>query len=411
MTGHEGPEELAYYGLAMAPQIPMLLVGIGLLLGTVVLTAQADGAGDTRACGSVWRIAMIHAAVLGLAFIVLCQGGERFLLLTGQSPDLAEGGGRVLVMMGLGLPGMLMFSASTFFLEGVSRPLPGMFVMLIANVLNGILNWILIYGQLGAPAMGAEGAALATTIVRWFMFAAIAGFILTRLDREKYGLRFAPLDKTSLGKRLRRIGYPMGLAHGLESSAFSALTLFAGLLGPVQVSGYLVAMNLVATVFMGAIGFATAASVRVGNAVGRRDTHGARIAGWTAVGAASGVMVSLGVIFLAFPEFLSAIYASDPRITAIAVPTLLVAAFALLPDGTQAVLMGALRGTADVWPATALYLVSFWIVMVPCGYYLSVYQGGGAPALMQAIFVGTALASLLLGWRFHAMSRRAVARA
>jgi len=411
MTGHEGPVELAFYGLAMAPQIPMLLIGIGMLLGTVVLTAQADGAGDTRACGRVWRVALLHAATLGLLFILLCQGGERFLSFSGQSADLAHGGGRVLIMMGWGLPAMLLFSASTFFLEGISRPLPGMFIMLAANVLNAFLNWVFIDGRLGAPALGAEGAALATALVRWFMFAAIAVYILTRLDGEKYGLTRGRLRDAHLGKRLRRIGYPMGLAHGLEASAFSSLTLFAGLLGPVQVSGYLVAMNLVATVFMGAIGFATAASVRVGNAVGRGDPHGTRVAGWAAVGATAVFMTVLGIVFFAIPEALSAIYASDARITAVAVPALVVAALVLLPDGMQAVLMGALRGTADVWPATGLYLLSFWMVMVPCGYYLGVIRGGGAPALMQATIIGAALASLLLGWRFHAVSRRTIAKA
>jgi MATE family multidrug resistance protein len=411
MTGHQGPVQLAYYALAMAPQIPMLLVGIGLLLGTIVLTAQADGAGDTRACGRIWWLALLHAAVLGLLFMVLCQGGERFLAASGQEADLARGGGRVLIMMGWGLPGMLLFSTSTFFLEGINRPLPGMYIMLAANILNVALNWLFIDGNLGAPALGAEGAALGTTIVRWFMFAAIAIYVLTRLDRSKYGLTPGPMRDGHLGKRLRRIGYPMGLAHGLEASAFSTMTLFAGLAGAVEVSGYLVAMNLVATVFMGAIGFATAASVRVGNAVGRQDAHGARTAGWIAVGAAATVMLALGIIFFTLPDLLSAIYANDPRITAVAVPTLLVAAFVLLPDGTQAVLMGALRGSADVWPATGLYLISFWIVMVPCGYYLGVERGGGAPALMQAILVGCVLASALLGWRFHVVSRRAVARA
>lgn len=408
MTGHEGPVELAYYALAMAPQIPMLLVGIGLLLGTVVLTAQADGAGDSSSCGRIWRVASMHAAALGVLFIALCQGGEAFLTLSGQAPDLARGGGRVLVMMGWGLPGMLLFSASTFFLEGISRPLPGMFVMLAANVLNAALNWIFIEGQLGAPALGAEGAALATTIVRWFMFAAIATYIVTRLDGEKFGLRAARPRDGHLGKRLRRIGYPMGLAHGVESAAFSSMTLFAGLLGPLVVSGYLVAMNLVATVFMGAIGFATAASVRVGNAAGRKDPRGIQIAGWTAVAAAALLMVLIGAVFLSFPNALAAIYVSDARLIAVAVPTIVVAAFALLPDGVQAVLMGALRGTADVWPATALYLVSFWLVMVPCGYYLGIIRGGGAPGLMQAIIIGTVLASVLLGWRFHTVSSRAV---
>ena len=411
MTGHRGPVELAYYALALAPQIPMLLVGIGLLLGTVVLTAQADGAGNTRACGRIWRVALIHAAVLGCLFAALCQAGEHFLAWSGQSPDLARGGGQVLIMLGWGLPGMLLFSASTFWLEGISRPLPGMFVMLAANILNAALNWVFIDGNWGAPALGAEGAALATTIVRWFMFAAIAIYVWTRLDRQRYGLTLGRVAGSGLGKRLRRIGYPMGLAHGLEASAFSSMTLFAGLRGAVEVSGYLVAMNLVATVFMGAIGFATAASVRVANAVGRQDAHGARAAGWVAVGAAAAVMVVLGIIFLTIPGLLSAIYASDPRITAVAIPTLFVAAFVLLPDGVQAVLMGALRGTADVWPATALYLISFWGVMVPCGYYLGVTRGGGAPALMEGILIGCLLASALMGWRFHVVSKGAVNRA
>lgn len=411
MTGHQGPVELAYYALALAPQIPMLLVGIGLLLGTVVLTAQADGAGDTRTCGRIWRVALIHAGIFGVLFMMLCQGGEAFLALTGQSPELTHGGGQVLIMLGWGLPGLLLFSASTFFLEGISRPLPGMFVMLAANILNAALNWIFIDGNLGAPALGAEGAALGTTIVRWCMFAAIAAYIWTRLDRVKYGLALGPARDGHLGKRLRRIGYPMGLAHGMEASAFSSLTLFAGLLGAVEVSGYLITMNLVATVFMAAIGFATAASVRVANAVGRQDAHGARAAGWVAVGSAGAIMVFLGIIFFTIPDLLSAIYASDTRITAVAVPTLLVAAFVLLPDGVQAVLMGALRGSADVWPATALYFISFWLVMVPCGYYLGITRGGGAPALMQAILIGCVLASLLLGWRFHAVSKHHVARA
>ncbi len=409
MTGHQGPVELAYYALAMAPQIPMLLVGIGLLLGTVVLTAQAEGAGKADTCGRIWYVALVHAAAVGALGVLLCYWGEHFLLATGQSPDLARGGGQVLIMMGWGLPGMLLFTASTFFLEGLSRPLPGMFVMLGANVLNAALNWVFIEGNLGAPGLGAEGAALATTIVRWLMFAVIAAYILTRLDAAKYGLKGARRSSAHLGRRLRRFGYPMGLAHGMEASAFSSMTLFAGLLGAVEVSGYLIAMNLVATAFMGAIGFATAASVRVGNSVGRQDPFGTRAAGWVAAGAAATVMAVLGLAFFAFPEALSAIYASDPGITAVAVPTLIVAALVLVPDGTQAVLIGALRGTGDVWPATGLYFLSFWLVMVPLGHYLGVVRGGGAPALMQSIFIGCVLASLLLGWRFHVVSRRAVA--
>jgi MATE family multidrug resistance protein len=408
MTGHFGAVELAYYGLAMAPQVFMLLVGIGLLMGTVVLTSQAEGAGRSGDTGGIWRVALVHAAVFGIVLTALCYVGEPFLLWTGQEPGLAAGAGSVLVIFGWGLPGVFLYTASVFFLEGINRPVPGMVVVIAANVLNFFLNWLMIFGHWGFPAMGAEGAALATTLVRWFMFAAVATYVLSRVDAARYGLRAAIPDTRALGRRFRRVGYPMGIAHGMETSAFSAMTLFAGLLGAVQVAGYMIAMNLISLAFMCAIGFATAASVRVGNAVGRGDPRGVRLAGWVATALAAIFLAAVGSLFFFAPHWLTAIYTADAAVAAIAVPTVLVAAFVLVPDGTQGVLMGALRGASDVWPATFLYLVAFWGVMIPVGYVLGVVERGGAPALMTAVLVSTLVAMLLLGFRFRSVTRRAV---
>lgn len=408
MTGHAGAVELAYYALATAPQVPMLLVGIGLLMGTMVLTAQAEGAHRPTECGAVWRVALLHAAVCGALFIALSQAGEWFLSHTGQSPDLAHGAGRVLIVFGWGLPGMLLYTATTFFLEAIYRPTPGMVVILIANALNVGLNWVFIYGNLGMPAMGAEGAALATTLVRWFMFIALAGYVLAHIDRRHYGLTRPFQQRTGLGRKLRRIGYPMGLSHGLEASAFSAMMLFAGLIGAVQVAAYQVAMNLAGLVFMCSLGFATAASVRVGSAAGRQDPQGMKRSGWVAVGLAVALLSAFGLSFHDLPDVLAAVYTSDAIVLATLVPTITIVAFVLVPDGTQAVLMGALRSTGDVWPATALYLISFWFVMVPLGYALGVRGGGGAQSLMMAVVFGCVFATVSLGVRFHVVSRRAV---
>ncbi|MDH3412400.1 MAG: MATE family efflux transporter [Gammaproteobacteria bacterium] len=411
MTGHFGAISLAHYGLAMAPQVFMLLIGIGLLMGTAVLTAQAEGAGESSDTGRVLRVALVHAALYGAVLAALCYAGEDFLLLTGQDPGLAEGAGRVLVIFGWGLPGMFLYTATVFFLEGINRPVPGMVVMIAANVLNLFLNWLMIFGHWGFSAGGAEGAALATTIVRWCMFFLAASYVLMRVDYVRYGLRGAIPNLRVFAKRFRRIGYPLGIAHGLETSAFSTMTLFAGLLGAVQVAGYMIAMNLISLVFMCALGFATAASVRVGNAVGRGDAEGVRLAGWVAVGIASAFLVAVGIVFFSAPEWLTAIYTSEASVAAVAAPTVLVAAFVLLPDGAQGVLMGALRGASDVWPATFLYLLSFWGVMIPTGYVIGVLEERGAPGLMGAVLVSTACALVLLGIRFHRVTRRAVKRA
>ncbi|MDX1606478.1 MAG: MATE family efflux transporter [Candidatus Competibacterales bacterium] len=410
MTGHAGPEQLAYYALAMAVQIFVLLVGIGLLLGTVVMTAQADGAGRPADCGAVWRVALVHAALIGLVQAALMYGGEGFLGLAGQGPALAEGGGRVMVVLGWSLPAMLLFIATTLFLEGIGRPLPSLLIMLVANGLNAGLNWLLIYGHWGLPALGAEGAALATTLVRWFMCMAVIGYALGRVDRRHYGLTGPIPDFRRIGRTLRRIGYPMALTQGLESGAFSTMTLFAGLIGPIQVAAYQIAMTLIALVFMCAQGFTTAASIRVGNAVGRGDQGGIRTAGWTAVGLSVGMLALFSLLFATYPQALTALYTDDPRVTAVTVAALLVVAWVLVPDGLQAVFNGALRGVGDVWPATGLFLIAFWGVMIPAGYWLGVARGAGAVGLVQAILLGTTVAACCLALRFQIVSRRVIRR-
>jgi MATE family multidrug resistance protein len=407
MSGRIGAIELAYYALSTAFLMPMMMVGIGILLGTVVLTAQAIGAGSPGECGGVWRVSMIHALLFGGVAFGLCYGAEWFLLATGQAPELARGAGSVMAMFSWGMPAMFLFFATSFFLEGINRPLPGVVVVLGANLLNGGLNWLFIHGVVnGIPAMGAEGTALATSIVRWVMFAALAAYCLLRLDGAYYGIRGAIADARQVGRRLRHIGYPMGLGIALESTSFSAMMLFAGLLGATQIAGYQIAMNFLALAFMFSIGFATVASVQVGNAIGRRDQPGVRAAGWVSAGLAGLILAVVGALYAISAEWLVTLYNSEPAVVAIAVPAILVTAFVALPDGIQGVLGGALRGAADVWPATGLYLVAFWLIMVPLGYYLGVVRGGGASGLMMAVFAGVIVAAILLGLRFHIVSGR-----
>ncbi|MCY4221778.1 MAG: MATE family efflux transporter [Thiotrichales bacterium] len=411
MSGHASGDDLAWYSVAIAPQIPLLLVGIGLLMGTIVMTAQAVGAGRTERCGAIWRTALVHAAVAGAVMGLACGFGKAFLLTTGQPEDIAAGGGRVLTALGFGLPAMLLYVATSFFLEGIGRPVPGMVIIIAANVLNVVLNWFLIFGHGGLPALGAEGAAIATSIVRWCMFAAAALYVLRFVNRRRFGIGAAADPVERLGPRLRRIGLPMGIAHGLEASAFAAMTLIAGSLGAVAVGGYSIPMNLLALAFMGAIGLSTSASVRVGNAVGRGDSAGVRWAGWVAVGVAVVYLALIAMVFGLVPEPLAGLYTTDAMVIAIAGPTIVVAAVAAIPDGVQGVLMGALRGASDVWPATFLYVFSFWVVMVPLGYWLAVPRGMGAPGLMTAVVVGATVAALLLGWRFRVVSARSVRQA
>ncbi len=407
MTGYFSSAELAYYGLGQAVFMVCMLIGVGMLVGTAVLSAQAVGAGSHSDCGVIWRVSGLHALALGALFVVLAQGGGYFYTLFGYDQDLTHGASRVLVILTYGLPGQLLFTASILFLEALNRPGPGLAIMVGANVLNAVFNWLLIGADLG---WGGAGAAWATTAVRWLIAMAAVIYILRMKDAAVYNVA-GPLNEARLlGRKLRRLGYPLGLAQGLESAAFASLTLFAGLLGAEAVGAFQIVMNLVAFCFMAAIGVGTATAVHVGLAIGRGDQRQMMLSGWGGLFTISVFMAAMAVVMALFPGSLVQIFTQDPVLLAIAVPTLLVAAATLITDGAQGVLMGALRGTGDVWIPSALHLCSFLLVMVPAAYGFAIWADIGTPGLMMGTFCGVTLAAVLLASRFHLVSKRPVAR-
>lgn len=410
MTGHASSTELAFYGLGHALHMVCLLVGFGMLVGTAVLCAQAVGAGAQAECGVIWRVASLQALVLGALFALLALAGTRIYLLLGQDAALAAGAGGVLAILNLGLPGQLLFAASILFLESIGRPGPGLVIMIGANVVNAGLNWLLIGGQFGLDAGGAEGAAWATTAVRWLIAAVAVFYVLAMSDAARYNVAGRMHQGWAIGRKLRRLGYPLGLAQGLESGAFSALTLFAGYLGVHAVGAFQIVMNLVAFSFMAAIGVGTATAVHVGLAIGRQDPRQMALSGWAGLFTIALFMAVMAVIMAVFPEVLGRAFTQDPVLLAIVVPTLLVAAATLISDGAQGVMMGALRGAGDVWVPSALHLCSFLLVMVPAAGGFAIWAGLGTPGLMLGTFCGVTLAAILLAVRFRSITKRPIKR-
>ena len=407
MTGAAGGDALAFYGASLAPHITMLTVGIGLLTGTVVYVAQMAGAGRAAECGRIWMRALAIAAVIGSAYMVALLFGRGILALLGQFPEVIEEGGRALVLFGPGMPAMLMYVATSFFLEGIGRPKPGMVISLSANLLNAALNWALIFGHLGMPAMGAAGATLATSITRWWMFAAILLYVLTMRDRRHYGIGVAASGRPAVGTlRLLKLGAPFALAIGIETSTFSGMAALAGIISIAALAAYQIALNYMALVYMLALGLSTATAIRVANAVGAGDAVGLRRAGWTGTGLVAGLMLVVGTATWLGREKIAFAYTEDPAVLLLAAAALAIAAAITLLDGAQGVLIGALRGTADAIVPTLIFGLSFWGVSLPAAWWFGVHLGQGVPALMWSLFAGLMLATVLLTWRFHRVSLR-----
>jgi MATE family multidrug resistance protein len=407
MVGQAGGEELAHFAIAFSPHMLLLSIGIGLLIGATVLTAQADGAGRQSLCGRIWRMALLVGGMIGLAQALLLAHGEWLLRLLDQEPGISAAGGKVLLMWAVGMPGIMLYVATSGFLEGVSRPKPGMIVTILANLVNAGLNWLMIYGHWGFPAMGAEGSVLATSITRWLMFFALAAYALTMRDHARFGIWTPFKDNFNQIMPMLRLGAPLALSVAFESAAFTAAATFAGWLGETSLAAYQIVLNFNALIYMLAIGLATATAVRVANAHGRRDAIGLARAGWVGASLVFPSMFGATLLLTLAPEWVVSFYSNDLEVRALALRLMTITAWLILADGAQGVLTGAVRGAADATMPTLIAGFSFWLVGVPLCYGLAFIAGWETIGLIWGLFVSLIVAMVLLVLRFHIVSRRA----
>lgn len=406
MVGRFSTQELAYQGIGQAPVIPLLLAMMGLMMGTLVSSASAFGAGSFGECGSAWRRSLPLALGAGIGAALLCAWGEPLLGALGQSTELASGGGPVVQILGLGLPAALVFLTTNFFLEGIKRPVPGMVMVIAANIVNALLNWVLIYGHLGFPPMGAVGSAWATTGVRVFLAAGLVIYVWSMSDHARFGVRKRPAGGWEAWRAQRQIGYAAGASIGVEAAAFSVMSVFAGWLGAVPLASYSIALNLLSMVFMVAIGVGSATAVRVGIAHGTGSARNVALAGWTGLAVNTIAMSGFGLLFAAIPDGLVSAYTADPHLRALTVPVVAFSAWVLVVDGGQGVMANALRGRGETWAPTGLHVFSYIVVMVPVCWLLTFPLGHGVMGLFEGILIASAVSAGLLCGRFFWLGRR-----
>ncbi len=408
MVGRYSTEALAALSLGYAVVMPLMVAGIGCMVGIIATTARDSGAGSAETPAILLRGLSWSVAVgIGASLLTLLAGPV--LRLVGQAPDLVEGGAAVAWMAAPGVLFHLVFVAATFYLEGTARTRPGLVAMAAANVVNLVLSWMLIWGRLGAPEMGAPGAALASTLARLVM---IVGFLwwLLRLPE------FAPFRGRALGlwgpggwragAEMRQIGIAGGVAYFFETAAFASMAQAAGLLGATPLAAYTILHNVETTVFMIALGLSVGTGVRIGQAAGAGDRTDARFAGIAGVAASMGMVALLGVALFAAAPAVVGFYSSDPALIARAAPIIGILAVSMTFDAGQVVLGQATRSLGDSWGTTLCFFLAFWCVMVPLGLGLAFWT----PLAEAGLFLGTAAGCLaavtLLGLRFRSLVAR-----
>lgn len=408
VVGNYDSAGLAYLNVAHAPFTSLMVTGIGLLTGVMIMTSHAKGRENPMAAGAVWRNAMPYAVLIGILFTILTWQSEWLFAVTGQPAEITENAGNLAVILSIGMPAAMIYITCAFFLEGLQRPLPGMVMIIGANLINLVLDYGLVYGAFGLPELGAEGAAWTSSVIRWFMALSLFAYILLMRSHHLYGIRNGFAGWWRGSRDARHLGYAAGTSQGMETSAFAAMQLFAGRLGVVAAASYGIAMTLLALMFMVALGLASATSVRVGIAYGRRDRPDMALAGWTGLLTTMAVMLCLSIPIYLFPNAVSHLFTQDLSVIATTVSVLVLMPIIFPTDGGQNAAISALRGAGDKWAPTILHLVSYIFVMIPVGYYLTFVLEMGVPGLFWGIVIASLIAVFGLAIRFKIVSGREI---
>lgn len=405
MVGRFDTAELAFQSMAGTVVGILFVPAMGMVLGTLIMSANAYGEGDLAKAGAAWRRSLPYAFALGSVLTLFCFFGTEILLAVRIDAAIAEGAGTVTQIYGYGMPLGIVYIASMYFLEGIKRPIPGVMLMVLANFINVFANWMLIYGNLGFPAMGAEGSAWATTTVRVILTASIVAYILLMPGHERYGVRLRPQGGWRAWAEQRRLGYAAALSFGIEHAAFTALFILAGWLGALAIASMNIVFAVFGFFFMLAAGIASATGVQVGDAYGRKDSGDVERAGWTGLGLNIVVQIPAALLLLFAPGSIARIFTDDPVVIAAAAPLYFLGGFALVLDGAQTVLANALRGRHDKWFATGSHTVSYVGIMVPLAWYLAFPLGRGTTGIFESFILASIVSVGLLVARFAYLSR------
>lgn len=409
MVGRISPEAIGAVGIGTSLFMGICIFGMGVLLGLDTLVSQSYGAGRLDECHR-WLLHGVALAlgmagpVTGLLLILAAGLGD-----WGLDPEVLRLADPYVRIVAWSAPPLLLYAAFRRYLQGMGVVRPVMIALLIANILNIVVNWVLIYGNLGAPALGVRGAAWATVISRLGMAGFLLGVIVHRERGRRPGL-FETRFRIELARmrRLFSLGLPAATQVTLEVGVFAAATVLAGRLAPAALAAHHIAINYAALTFMVPLGIASSAAVRVGHAVGRGDAGGASRAGWTALLFGTLFMTAAAAVFLTIPRTLIGFFTSDAGVLEVGVALLFVAAIFQLFDGVQGVATGALRGLGDTRSPMLWNLAGHWFIGLPLSYALCFVFGYGVVGLWWGLSMGLLICGVALltvwGLRIRAVS-------
>ncbi|MCB0753580.1 MAG: MATE family efflux transporter [Ignavibacteriae bacterium] len=407
MVGRLGAEPLAAAALANGLFFLVMVLGIGMSHAITVLIAIAKGEEKHEYCGVILRQSLIVNVVFSIGLTLLVLLAAELIVYLNQEPIVAELTKSYLQILSFSILPFMVFQTYRQFVEGLSDTKPPMYVAIVSNFINFFVNWVLVYGNLGMPALGLDGAGFATLSTRIFMALAMMIFVIKSKKYSEYdpGLNFKTFD-LSIMKKIINIGLPSGVMYALEVGAFAFAAVIIGWLGSVSLAAHQIAINLASISYMVVLGISSAATIRVGNALGRKDILNVKKAGYSAIILGMGFMFFTGLIFIIFNNYLPTLYIDDKSVIALASSLLIIAALFQLSDGAQAVGMGILKGLTDVKFPMLITLTAYWFIALPIGYVLAFHLELDIIGVWIGLLIGLTAAASLFIFRFYRLTKK-----
>ena len=409
MVGSVGAVPLGAASLGNSLTMIIFIIGIGISFAVTPLVAIEVGAKRYDNCGVYFRQSLLVNLLIGAVLLIVtyfCAGFLDYFNISNEVTVLAKSYMRII---GFGALPLMLFQTYKQFIEGLSIMRPAMVITLLANIVNAFVNWVLIFGKLGFPALGLDGAGWATFFSRLFMAFALMYYVMNREYFKQYDVsfHFKNINKRII-KKILSLGVPSGFQYFFEVGAFSFAVIMIGWLGTDQLAAHQIAINLASVSFMVVLGISMAGGIRVSNALGGQSVKNVRQAGFTAIFLAICVMLFSGITFIILRSFLPTLYIDDPKVISIASSLLIIAAMFQLSDGIQAVGIGILRGLTDVKIPTLITFVAYWIVGLPVGYLLGFVLQYDVRGVWMGLFAGLTTSAILLTLRFNNKSKRII---
>ena len=409
MVGHVNPTSLAAAGLANVVFNVLMLFGIGVSYAITPLVATADGAGNKDDIIEILRHGLVINIANSIILAAMVYTGRSLLHYIDQPPEVVTLSIPYLSIVTFSLIPMLIFQTFKQFAEGLSNTRIAMIIIIVCNVVNIGLNYVLIYGHAGFPALGLNGAGYATFFSRTFMaltFAAVI-YYAPRLRQFREGFSIGKYS-TYLFNKMLHLGVPSGVQFIFEVAAFDFSLVMMGWIGTTTQAAHQIAINLATISYMTTAGLAAAATIRVSYFLGKKDFDNLKTAAYTLLLMAIVFMSAWALLFIIGREWLPGLYVDNGDVMRVASGLLIIAGLFQLSDGTQVVCVAALRGLQDVKVPSLFIFVSYWIIGLPLGYWLAFKSDYGPQGVWLGLLIGLTLTALAMFLRFRSLTARLV---